>query len=128
MRDGTHDDGRLTGRALPLVVVTGLCGLTVLLLLAARRLAAVRVIAAIGVSAVIWGWGIAQYPVLLPGTSITLGNAGAPHATLVAIIVLFVALGLLIGPSFAFLFSLHSRQGLGADAERPASGREGDGQ
>ena len=32
---------------------------------------------------------MAQYPVLLPGTTITLDNAGAPHATLVALVVLF---------------------------------------
>ena len=28
----------------------------------------VRVIAALGVTAVVWGWGVAQYPVILPGT------------------------------------------------------------
>jgi cytochrome bd ubiquinol oxidase subunit II len=65
--------------------------------------------------AVIWGWGVAQYPVLLPTTGVTLSNAGAPHATLVALVVVFVAAVLLIGPSFAFLFYLHGRQVLQAD-------------
>jgi hypothetical protein len=46
--------------------------------------------------------------VLLPGSSITLSNAGAPHATLVAIVVLFSAVALLVGPSFLLLFSLQS--------------------
>lgn len=119
--------GHLTGRALPLVMVTGLCGVAVLALLATRRLAGVRVIAALGVTAVIWGWGVAQYPVLLPGTGVTLTNAGAPHATFVAIVVLFVAAVLLIGPSFALLFSLHGRQVLHADhghgaADHPPGG------
>ena len=73
---------RLTGRALPLVIIAGLCGLAVLALLTIawrNRLwvIGVRVIAALGVSAVIWGWGVAQYPVLLPGTTVTLTNAGA---------------------------------------------------
>jgi len=30
-----------------------------------------RVLAALGVAAVVWGWGVAQYLVPLPGTSVT---------------------------------------------------------
>ena len=101
---------RLTGRALPLVAVAAACGLAVLILLAADRPRGVRVLAALGVTAVVWGWGVAQYPALLPGTRVTLGNAGAPHATLVAITGLFVALVVLIGPAFGLLFALHGRQ------------------
>ena len=106
---------RLTGRALPLVIAAGLCGLAVLALLTAGRTRGVRVIAALGVAAVIWGWGVAQYPVLLPGTAVTLSNAGAPHATLVALIVLFAAAVVIVGPSFALLFSLQGRRLLHAD-------------
>ena len=101
---------RLTGRALPLVVLAGVCGLTVLVLLAAGRPTVTRVVAALGVGAVIWGWGVAQYPILLPRTNVTLSNAGAPHATLVAIIVLAVVAALLVGPSFALLFTLQGRR------------------
>ena len=107
--------GRLTGRALPLVILAGICGLTVLALLAAGRLTGVRVIAALGVAAVVWGWGVAQYPVLLPGTAVTLTNAGAPQATLVALVALSVIVVLLIGPSFALLFTLQGRRLLHAD-------------
>jgi hypothetical protein len=67
------------------------------------------------VAAVVWGWGVARYPVLLPGTSVTLANAGAPEATLVALIVVFIAAVLLVGPAFVLLFVLHSRRLLGAD-------------
>jgi hypothetical protein len=70
---------RLTGRALPLVVLARACGLAVLALLVAGRPKGIRVIAALGVAAVVWGWGVARYPVLLPGTTVTLSNAGAPH-------------------------------------------------
>jgi cytochrome d ubiquinol oxidase subunit II len=110
---------RLTGRALPLVIIAGVCGLAVVVLLAAGRHGPgwptlVRVIAALGVAAVVWGWGVAQYPVLLPGTAVTLANAGAPHATLIAIIIVFIAAALLVGPSFALLFSMQSRRLLGA--------------
>jgi cytochrome d ubiquinol oxidase subunit II len=101
---------RLTGRALPLVVVAGVSGLVVLALLTLGRPRGVRVLAALSVAAVIWGWGVAQYPTLLPGTPVTLTNAGAPHATLVALVVLFVAVVVLIGPSFALLFYLQGRR------------------
>jgi cytochrome d ubiquinol oxidase subunit II len=105
---------RLTGRALPPAVLAGACGLAVLALLAAGRPKGIRVIAALGVAAVVWGWGVARYPVLLPGTTVTLTNAGAPQATMVAITVVFIVAVLLVGPSFALLFTLQSRRLLGA--------------
>ena len=106
---------RLTGRALPLVVVAGVCGLAVLALLSAGRLTGVRVIAATGIAAVVWGWGVAQYPVLLPGTAVTLTNAGAPESTLVAILVLFIVAAVLIGPAFGLLYTLQGRRVLSDD-------------
>jgi cytochrome d ubiquinol oxidase subunit II len=104
---------RLTGRALPLVVVAGVCGLVVLGLLAAGLPRGIRIIAALGVAAVVWGWGVAQYPVLLPGTSVTLSNAGAPPTTMDAVIVVFIAAVVLLVPSFALLFTLQGRRLLG---------------
>jgi cytochrome d ubiquinol oxidase subunit II len=118
---------RLTGRALPLVIVTGLCGLAVLgILTTARRdgawIVAVRVIAALGVAAVIWGWGVAQYPVLLPGTTVTLTNAGAPQATLDALIVVSIIAAVLVGPAFVLLFTLQGRRLLGEDGSETPPG------
>jgi cytochrome bd ubiquinol oxidase subunit II len=111
---------RLTGRALPLVILAGACGLAVLALLTAGRPAGTRAIAALGVAAVVWGWGVAQYPVLLPGTTVTLANAGAPQATLVALVIWTVVVVLLIGPSFALLYTLQGRRLLHADQALPA--------
>jgi len=105
---------RLTGRALPLAILAGVCGLAVIALLTTSRLKGVRVIAALGVAAVVWGWGVARYPVLLPDTTVTLSNAGAPNDTLVALVVLFIIAVLLIGPAFALLFTLQDRRLLGA--------------
>src|SRR3984957_14638425 len=48
---------RLTGRALPLVVLAGVCGLAVLALVTARRTKGHPIIAALGVPPGIWGWG-----------------------------------------------------------------------
>jgi len=104
---------RLTGRALPLVVLAGACGLAVLALLTVGRTKGTRVIAALGIAAVIWGWGVAQYPVLLPGTTVTLTNAGATRATFVALVVVAVAAVLLVIPSFVLLFTLQGHRVLG---------------
>jgi cytochrome bd ubiquinol oxidase subunit II len=104
---------RLTGRALPLVIVTGVCGLAVLALITVGRPKGSRIIAALGVAAVIWGWGVAQYPVLLPGTVVTLTNAGATQATFVALVVVAIAAVILVVPSFALLFILQDRRMLG---------------
>ena len=54
-----------------------------------------------------------QYPVLLPGTAVTLSNAGAPNDTLVVIVVSFIVAVPLIGPAFILLYSLQSRRLLG---------------
>jgi cytochrome bd ubiquinol oxidase subunit II len=105
----------LTGRALPLVLVAAACGLGVLALLATGRHRGLRVLSAVGVTAVVAGWGVAQYPVLLPGTGMTLSNASAPGSSLATLVVIFVLAVLLVGPSFLLLFWLHGRQLLGSD-------------
>jgi cytochrome bd ubiquinol oxidase subunit II len=100
----------LTGRALPLLILGAACGLVVLALLALGRSTALRPLSGIGVAAVVWGWGVGQYPTLLPGTGLTLANGSAPHATLVMLVAVFAAAGLLVVPGFLLLFRLHGRQ------------------
>jgi cytochrome d ubiquinol oxidase subunit II len=110
---------RLTGRALPLVLLAGACGLLVLVKLISRRLRALREVAWLGVAAVVWGWGIAQYPILLPGTTLTISDAGAPASTLDTLLVLAVFAFVVVTPSFLFLFWLHHRQLLTSDESEP---------
>jgi len=105
----------LTNRALPLVIVAAGCGLAVVVLLATGRSRGLRALSVLGVTAVVFGWGVAQYPALLPGTGLTLATASAPHSVLVTVVVVFVAAALLVGPSFLLLFSLHGRQLLEAE-------------
>jgi cytochrome bd ubiquinol oxidase subunit II len=114
---------RLTGRSLPFVIIAALCGVITIALLHARwlRLTESRLFAALGVAAVIWGWGVAQYPVLLPGTTVTLSNAGAPAATLDALFVVFLVAVVLLGPSFILLYTLQSRHLLQTDDSALAS-------
>ena len=99
----------LTHRALPLVIVAAGCGLAVVVLLATGRSQGLRALSVLGVAAVVFGWGVAQYPVLLPGTGLTLTTASAPHSVLVTVVVVFVAAVLLVVPSFLLLFSLHGQ-------------------
>jgi cytochrome bd ubiquinol oxidase subunit II len=105
----------LTHRALPLVIVAAACGLAVIALLANGRAQGLRALSVLGVAAIVFGWGLAQYPALLPGTGLTLASGAAPHSVLVTVIVVFVAAALLVGPSFFLLFSLHGRQLLEGD-------------
>jgi cytochrome d ubiquinol oxidase subunit II len=114
---------RLTGRALPLVIVAAVTGLAVLVLLLSgyRRSMWLRALAALGVAAVVWGWGVAQYPVLLPGTGLTLTTSGAPNQTFVAIIWLFVLVVVLVAPAFGLLYVLQGRHLLHPAVEEPAA-------
>ena len=96
--------------------------MAVLALLTAGRLRGLPVLGALGVAALIWGWGVAQYPALLPGTGVTLTNAGAPQSTLVALVVLCAAITLLVGPPLLLLFGLQSRRLLtGGEGTGPGS-------
>jgi cytochrome d ubiquinol oxidase subunit II len=107
---------RLIGRALPLVILAGVCGIAVIALLLTRRSRGLRVLTALGVTAVVWGWGVAQYPILLPGTGLTLSAGAAPHATLLALIIVAIIAVVLVAPGFLLLFRLHGRQLLEPDA------------
>ena len=93
----------LTGRGLALTVATALFGAISLALLVERRFVAVRVTAALAVVAVLWGWGVAQYPDLLVGVA-TVDSAAAPHDTLVALVGSLVGGSLLLVPSLALLY------------------------
>jgi len=73
----------------------------------------------LGVGAVVWGWGVGQYPTLLPGTGLTLLNGSAPHATLIVLVGVSVAAVLLVGPGVLLLFRLHGRQLLQSDTHSP---------
>ena len=59
---------------------------------------------------------MAQYPVLLPGTGVTLTDAGATQATYVAVTVVAIAAVILVVPSFALLYVLQGRRVLGGGA------------
>jgi cytochrome d ubiquinol oxidase subunit II len=78
----------LTSRALPLVIVSALCGTAVV--------------------SIVVGWGVAQWEYILP-ESLTVQDAAASSGTIGAVIVATVLAVLLIFPAFALLYRLDQK-------------------
>lgn len=123
---------RLVDQGLPLVAASAVCGLALLVLLlrptglerpymegnrpvgdgaaGAPAIGAriLRPLAGGAVVGVIWGWGVAQFPYLLP-TSLRIDQAAAPDPTLSVIFVVFAAAAVLVLPSLGLLYVLSQR-------------------
>jgi cytochrome bd ubiquinol oxidase subunit II len=110
-----HVFAGLTGIALPLVAISIAAGIAVLGMLWVRwyHSLGLRVTAAIAVAAVVWGWGLAQYPYLFP-TSLSLAAGSAPKASLVGEFVVAGLALVLVAPGFALLYVLQQRRMLTA--------------
>jgi cytochrome d ubiquinol oxidase subunit II len=93
----------------------------VLLRRGARRGA--RVLAAGAVTAVVWGWGVAQHPYLLPKV-LTIDAAAAPSATLTALLIVFGIAVVLVVPAIGLLFTLVQRSVI-EEGERPTHSTTG---
>jgi cytochrome bd ubiquinol oxidase subunit II len=120
-----HADARyvfdgLTSDGLPLVIVSALCGAAVIVLLGRGARRGTRPLAVAAVAAVVWGWGIAQHPYLLP-KQLTIEAAAAPSATLTALLIVFGVAVLLVVPAIVLLFTLAQR-GLVEEAAGPQTG------
>ena len=108
----TYD--RLTHEALPLVLVSAVCGIAVLVLLAVGRPQGTRILAAATVAAVIGAWGVAQWPYMLPET-LTVDQAAGNSTTLAWVMVVFIIAVVLVIPSIFLLFLLDQRSRLEED-------------
>jgi cytochrome bd ubiquinol oxidase subunit II len=109
--DGRYVYDRLTSEGLPLVVLSGFCGAAVVLQLARMATFGIRPLAVGATVAVIWGFFVAQYPYMLPG-SLKIAAAAGASASLVAIIAIFIAAIVLVIPSLALLYVLSQRRAL----------------
>jgi cytochrome d ubiquinol oxidase subunit II len=99
---------RLTSQGLPLVVLSLLCGAALLVVLRRGGRRPLRPLAAGAVAAVIWGWGVAQFPYLLP-TSLRIDQAAAPDPTLTIVFIVFAVAAVLVLPSLGLLYTLAQR-------------------
>ena len=105
---------RLVDQGLPLVILSALCGIGLLAVLLRGGRKPLRPLAAGAVIAVIWGWGVAQFPYLLP-TSLRIDQAAAPDPTLVVVFVVFAIAAVLVLPSLGLLYVLSQRDLLEAE-------------
>ncbi|HWC47362.1 MAG TPA: cytochrome d ubiquinol oxidase subunit II [Solirubrobacterales bacterium] len=99
---------RLTSQGLPLVILSLLCGLALLVVLLRGGRRPLRPLAAGAVVAVIWGWGVAQFPYLLP-TELRIDQAAAPDPTMTVIFIVFAVAAVLVLPSLGLLYTLSQR-------------------
>ncbi|MGZ5311917.1 MAG: cytochrome d ubiquinol oxidase subunit II [Solirubrobacterales bacterium] len=109
----------LLGPGLPLVVLSGVCGLAAIALLArgvsrgfgGRAELLLRPAAVGAVVAVIWGWFVAQHPYLLP-TQLTIEDAAGASAALTTVIVVFGIAAVTCVPALGLLYVLQQRERL----------------
>jgi cytochrome bd ubiquinol oxidase subunit II len=106
----------LTSEALPLVLVSLLCGVGALALLWRGAPRGIRPLAVGATVAVIWGWGVAQYPYLLPQT-LTIDEGAGASETLTALLVVFGVALLVVVPALALLYTLDQRTVLEEEVE-----------
>jgi cytochrome d ubiquinol oxidase subunit II len=107
--DARYVYDRLLVEGLPLVIVSVLCGFGALGLLLLRARRGLRPLAAGAVVAVIWGWGVAQFPYLLP-TSLRIDQAAAPGATLDSVLIVFAVAAVVVLPALGLLYWLSQKE------------------
>jgi cytochrome d ubiquinol oxidase subunit II len=122
--DASYVYDGLTSDGLPLVILSGACGAAALLLLRRGARRGIRPLAVGAVVAIIWGWGVAQHPYLLP-TELTISAGAGTGPTLTMVIIVFAAAVVLVLPSIGFLYTLTQRNLL--DSHREPENREAGG-
>jgi cytochrome bd ubiquinol oxidase subunit II len=106
----------LTGPGLPFVLASAAAGSVSLLLCVVAGARWTRGFAIAAVATIVLGWGVAQYPLLLP-PDLTIAAAAAPEGTLQALLVITIVAVVVIGPSIAWLLRLHQQSRLESKPE-----------
>jgi cytochrome bd ubiquinol oxidase subunit II len=115
----------LTSEGLPLVILSAICGLAALALLWRGVRRGARPLAVGAVVSLIWGWGVAQYPYLLPET-LTIEEGASASETLTVVLVVFGIAVVLVLPSLGLLYTLSQRTVLEeAPAPQPTARAQG---
>ena len=98
----------LVGRALPVMVVSGLAGVASIALLLARRYGVARITSSVAVATIMIGWAVGQYPyLLLP--YLTIEEAAGSRSTLVAMTAVLLVGSLFLAPALIYMYVLFSR-------------------
>jgi cytochrome d ubiquinol oxidase subunit II len=113
----------LTGRAVAVVALSVVAGVVALVLVTTRRYVPARAASAVAVTAILVGWAVAQYPYLLV-PEVTIEEAAAGRATLVAMLVALIGGAVILIPALVYLYVLFQRPPAGpspAPGERTPS-------
>jgi len=105
----------LASRGLPLVVLSALCGTASLVLLVRGAARGARLASIGAVASIVWAWGVAQWPYVLP-EDLKVSAAAAPNPTLATLLVVFGVAAVVIVPSIALLYVLDQRSLLPEEA------------
>jgi cytochrome d ubiquinol oxidase subunit II len=97
-------DDLVSGSGLVAVLLSAVAGAATIALVRAGRYEPARFSAALAVSAIVAGWGIAQSPDVLPG--LTIEEAAAGRSTLWALLISIAAGLVILVPSLALLYGL----------------------
>ncbi|WIX81845.1 cytochrome d ubiquinol oxidase subunit II [Amycolatopsis carbonis] len=115
-------DRMISSWALPPVVLSVLSGFGALVLLVRDAARGARALAVVAVACIIFSWGVAQWPYLLP-ESVTVSAAAAPTGTLVALLVAVGVAVLIVLPGFVLLYVLDQRRLLPEEGVEDAADR-----
>lgn len=99
LADGLHT------RGLALVIASAAAGMATLVLLKRRRWALARLTAVGAVGAIVVGWGVAQYDWILVD-ELTVDQAAGARATLIGLVIVFLAAAVTAVPALVWLFVL----------------------
>ena len=98
----------LTSKALPLVILSAACGVASLVLLVRDAHHWARLLAIGAVASIVIGWGVAQWPYILP-ESLEVEDAAAPSGTLSALLVAAIGAAVIVVPGFILLYTLDQK-------------------
>ena len=110
----------LLGPALPLVLMSGIAGLTTMYRLNQKQCRQARVSAVVAVALVVAGWGVAQYPSIL-GNDLSIDDAAGADSTLIGLLVATGLAAVIVVPALAYLLFLADSNKVGSAAEEPSS-------
>lgn len=120
----TLTDG-LTGRAVPLVVISAAAGSATLWRVVKGDMLRARATAVIAVASIVAGWGVAQYPWILVD-QVEIADGAGHRSTLIGLLVTAGLAAVLVLPSLAALFVLAGRSGSPPDVAPTRTGSTSD--
>ena len=90
------------------MILSALCGTASLVLLARDAAHGARLLAIAAVASIVAGWGVAQWPYILP-ESLEVSDAAAPEGTLNALLIATICAVIIVVPGFVLLYTLDQK-------------------